>query len=459
MLLSAFLQIINSWKPAFAQTRSSQRAVRQALASMVCMGRRTLTRIIWVSGRENHNLSSEYFLHSRSRWSTDQLFGSIAQHAMPYCRGKFVGVVGDDTSIKKTGSKIKQAFWHRDPMSPKFRINLRFGIRFLQLALVLPLHKTSQASARTLPILFDEATPVKRPRKGRKNYEEEMKEYRELKRTHNLSSYALESIEKARKLLDSSGALHKIMVFIGDGSFCNRTIFSYQTERTELMVRARKDSVLCRRSTSAKRFYDEKTFTPLGLFNDDSVDWKHTRLVYGGKRRVVRYKEVSNIFWQSGAKRRPLRLFVVAPTSYRVRKTGRLRYRDTSFFLTTIVQNDTTALLQLYFDRWQIEVNHREEKDTLGLGQAQLHNSLSVPRQPAFVVAAYSALLLASLNAYGPFRTDDYLPLPRWRANASRPSCLDLIHLLRKQIVENLQIQNEIGVQITFPRLATTAAA
>jgi hypothetical protein len=28
------------------------------------------------------------------------------------------------------------------------------------------------------------------------------------------------------------------------------------------------------------------------------------------------------------------------------------------------------TLLQIYFYRWQIEVNHREEKDTIGVGQA-----------------------------------------------------------------------------------------
>ena len=459
MLLNTFLEILNSWSPAFAQSRTRNRAIRQALASLICVGRKTLTQIICTSGRENHNLSSEYFLHSRSKWSAGDLFHSIAKQALPYCRGNFIGVVGDDTSIPKTGSKIQQAFWHRDPMSPKFRINLRYGIRFLQLALVLPLHKTSEAAARTLPIMFQEATPVKKPRKGRKNYEQEMAQYRELKKTHNLSRYALTSIQQTRNQLDSIGAFQKIMVFVGDGAFCNRTIFSYQTERTELMVRARKDSVLCRRSDSAKRFYDEKTFTPFQIFKDDSIAWKQTRLFYGGKKRVVRYKELSNIFWRSGAKRKSLRLFVVAPTSYRIRKTGRLRYRDTSFFLTTIVENDAKTLLQLYFDRWQIEVNHRDEKTTLGLGQAQLHNPIAVPKQPAFIVAAYSALLLASLLAYGPFRSDDYLPLPRWRANSNRPSCLDLINLLRKQIVENEQTQNEIGVQINYPRLALFAAA
>jgi len=29
-------------------------------------------------------------------------------------------------------------------------------------------------------------------------------------------------------------------------------------------------------------------------------------------------------------------------------------------------------LIQYYFDRWQIEVNHRDEKSLLGVGQAQV---------------------------------------------------------------------------------------
>jgi hypothetical protein len=368
-------------------------------------------------------------------------------------------VVSDDTSVKKTGTLIKQAFWARDPMSPRFRVNLRFGIRFLQFAIVLPLHKTFQAAARTIPILFEEVSAVKRPRRGRKNYSEEIKQYRQLIKIYNLSKRALESITRTRKLLDLSGFADKIMVFIGDGAFCNRTIFSCCTERTHLLLRARKDAKLCKRSQSAKRFYDERKFTPEQVLDDVSIPWKSTRLFYGGKKRLVRYKELAGIYWQHGAKRNPLRLFVVAPTPYRVRKTGRLKYRQSSFLLTTLVQGHSVNLLQLYFDRWQIEVNHREEKDTLGVGQAQLHNFTAVPKQPALVVAAYSALLLASLKAFGPFRTPSYMPLPKWRANSARPSCLDLVTLLRKDIVENTQIQNEMGLQITFQRLATVAAA
>jgi hypothetical protein len=102
-----------------------------------------------------------------------------------------------------------------------------------------------------------------------------------------------------------------------------------------------------------------------------------------------------------------------------------LYYRDPAYLLTTDPRSSLKQLLQIYFDRWQIEVNHREEKDTLGVGQAQLWNVTSVPKQPVLAVASYSALLLASLQE----RCAAYAELPKWRRNARRPSCLDLITL------------------------------
>jgi hypothetical protein len=107
-------------------------------------------------------------------------------------------------------------------------------------------------------------------------------------------------------------------------------------------------------------------------------------------------------------------------------------------------------LLQPYFDRWQIEVNHREEKDTLGVGQAQVRSAQSVPRQPAFAVAAYSALLLAGLLAFGPARTDAYAALPKWRRKAHRPSCLDLITRLRQEMIESQALLKPLGLVLDW---------
>jgi hypothetical protein len=46
-----------------------------------------------------------------------------------------------------------------------------------------------------------------------------------------------------------------------------------------------------------------------------------------------------------------------------------------------------------------------------------------------------SLMLLSVLQTYGPTRTNDYEPLPKWRNAALRPSCQDAITLLlRTQI-------------------------
>jgi hypothetical protein len=127
--------------------------------------------------------------------------------------------------------------------------------------------------------------------------------------------------------------------------------------------------------------------------------------------------------------------------------------------LTTDLQSSAKRLLQIYFDRWQIEVNHRDEKDTLGVGQAQLWNVKAVPKQPVLAVAAYSALLLASLIAFGAERGAAYEALPKWRRKAYRPSCLDLITLLRKEMAQHPQLLKAFEGKITDAQLVRAAAA
>jgi hypothetical protein len=228
----------------------------------------------------------------------------------------------------------------------------------------------------------------------------------------------------------------------------------------ELIARARKDIRLCfRAQDGSRRFYGVQKLTPEQVRLDHSRSWKATTVFYGGKRRKVEYKEVAGIFWQGGARKRPLRLLVVRPTRYRKTKSGRYYYRRPTYLLTTVVNGTVRQLLQIYFDRWQIEVNHREEKDTLGVGQAQLHNVTAVPKQPAFAVASYSALLLASLQAFGAQRGEAYAALPKWRRRAARPSAQDLITLLRKEMTENPTAVAHLGLNPTERGLTAAAAA
>jgi hypothetical protein len=120
----------------------------------------------------------------------------------------------------------------------------------------------------------------------------------------------------------------------------------------------------------------------------------------------------------------------------RTSRNGRKFYRQPAYLLTTDLTTPAAQLIQEYFDRWGIEVNHRDEKEIIGVGEAQVWNRQSVSKVPALLVAMYSWLILAGLHCYGPKRTQEYQPLPKWRRAAKRPSCLDLITLLRQQMVD-----------------------
>jgi hypothetical protein len=105
------------------------------------------------------------------------------------------------------------------------------------------------------------------------------------------------------------------------------------------------------------------------------------------------------------------------------------------------------------------QVNHREEKDTLGVGQAQLGDFTAAPKQPVLSVAAYRALLFASIRAFGAGRGPVYAKLPKWRRRARRPSCLDLIALLRIEMAEQPQLPEPFGFEISAPAMTRAAAA
>jgi len=457
-LFAAWSEIVADWAPSFPQARTFRRAARQALGSLLCVGRRCLSRIIWTQGRQHRSWSSEYFLHSRCRWEPQSLFAGLWRRALPYCPGRLVGVAIDDTRLRKTGRAIPQARYHRDPLSPPFHVNLMRGLRFLQASLLLPLHRRSHASCRALPVRFEEAAPLQKP--SRKAGAEAWQEYKRMSKRHNLSQRLVQMMASLRQVLDEAGGKAKLLVLALDGSFCNRTCFRAARERTELIARARKDARLCFRAPSpSRRFYALSTFTPEQVRQDESYLWKPTKIFYGGKRRRIRYKEVKQIYWRRGAGQIPLRLFVVAPTPYRKRKSSKLYYRQPAYLLTTDLRHSAPQLLQIYFDRWQIEVNHRDEKDTLGVGQAQLWNIDAVPKQPALVVAAYSALLLAALEAFGTQRGEVYQALPKWRRKAHRPSCLDLVTRLRQELVDHPEDPQSWGFHLTDRALTRAADA
>lgn len=443
----------DSWSDVFPRQATTRRAVDLAMALPVTMGRRTISRTISTLGLDQQDWSASYKMFSRSPWASSDLFGEVIETHVEEFAGRIV-VAMDDTNLHKTGKSIAAAGWLRDPLSPPFQTNLIYGIRFLQAALIFPLHRNGNHSARSLPIRFAEVAPVKKP--GSKATPAQVKAYKKARRKKNLSTSARSLMVELRARFDAARAVERNMLMVLDGSFCNRTLFHDPIERVDLLARARKDARLCLPSQEAgQRVYDPSIFTPEQILNDEALPFRPATLHYGSDWREVRFKEINHVLWRRGGGPRPLRLIVLAPQPYKVRNSGSLQYRQPAYLLTTDTTSPAEELIQAYLDRWQIEVNHREEKSLFGVGQAQVWSPLAVSRQPEFVVAVYSLLHLSALKLFGPSRSDVYPLLPKWRRNGKRPSLLDIITLLRHELNET---SGALLVSGTLPQNALLTA-
>jgi hypothetical protein len=223
MLLPALLAILEGWLPAFSQARSGRRAITQALGGLRALGRRTLSRSLWALGRQHQDWSADDRLHARAEWNPQALLQPVLEQGLPFCTGPFVVAAMDDTRIRKTGHRIVSAFYQRDPLSPKFRLNRMWGLRFFQVSLLLPLYRTwEQAAPRSLPIRFVEVPALKRPRQ---KASPDWSAYRKAVKQHNLSQQALGVIRDLRGAVDQAGGGARVLLVVGDNGFCNRTLF------------------------------------------------------------------------------------------------------------------------------------------------------------------------------------------------------------------------------------------
>jgi hypothetical protein len=107
--LRTLIQLLETWRPAFSQSRSHRRAVGQAIGMLVGFGRRTLSRAICALGRQQQDWSADYRLHARAEWQPNHLFQGVLENALPFCRGRYVIAAIDDTRLHKTGRHIQRA--------------------------------------------------------------------------------------------------------------------------------------------------------------------------------------------------------------------------------------------------------------------------------------------------------------------------------------------------------------
>jgi hypothetical protein len=450
---------------AFAQRRTWQRARRLGLGQLACLGRHTVTGVLCAAGRQFVDWSADYRLFSKDHWDQQQLFVPVLRGVLDLLPpGAPLVSALDDTLLKKTGTKIPGVAYRRDPLSPPFQVNLIRAQRFIQLSALLPAGQ-SPAAGRAIPLRFEHSPSVPKPKRSAST--EEWQACQRERRVKNLSTHAVGLFEQMRRELDQRHDARDRLLVVGvDGSYTNKTVLKGLPERTTLIGRIRKDAKLFyppgnqeQPAVGAKRRYGAAAPTPEQLRQDSAVGWQEVEAFAAGRRHTFRVKTIAPVWWKKAGADRPLRMVVIAPVGYRPRKGSKLLYRQPAYLICSDPELPLDKLLQYYLWRWDIEVNHRDEKQIIGVGQAQVRSPRSVERQPALAVASYAILLLAAARAFGVAATRGALPPPKWQAGRSKPrlSAEELIRQLRSEVwAHAIELLDANSDDFVVPPAATT---
>jgi hypothetical protein len=431
------------------------------VSALAGLGRRTVADLLVVSGQAFRDWTAAYRLFQKRRVDPQAFFDvvkeSVEERLAP--DQPFVTPL-DDTLVRKAGKKVPGTGWRRDPLGPKFKTQFAWAQRFLQIAVAWPFD-SGTGEAGVIPIDFVHAPT---PPKLKKNASEEERKRRERERKLTaVTRVAVERLGLLRAWLDRRpGGKTRPLHAVGDGGFTNETVLKGLPARTVFIGRVRKDAKLHFVPTpedqnphGRKRTYGRRAPTPEALLRDPGVPFQEVNAFAAGQEHAFRVKTLSPVLSDLNGGRQALRLLVIAPLGYRPKKGSRVLYREAAPLICTDPEWPVEKVVQEFAWRWGIEVNHRDEKTLLGVGEAQVRHPEAAARVPALLVATYALLRVAARLAFGTAPLPETLPRPKWQRETRRThaSTVELLRHLRAELWGRV-----LGLA-HFSRFATRAPA
>ena len=207
--------IFQKTRVAFKQERVFQKARELALATILVLGKHTLTGMITAGGKQFQDWSATYRMFEEERIDQRSLFAPAITGVLEMTvQDVPLFTMMDDTLVRKRGKKIAGTAWKRDPLGPPFHTNFVWGQRYLQISAALPDLDIS-GRARGIPLDFHHAPSAVKPRKNAAP--EAWEEYKIQQKKCKISSVGKARLAELRKQVPD----RKIVCSV-DGGFTNK---------------------------------------------------------------------------------------------------------------------------------------------------------------------------------------------------------------------------------------------
>jgi hypothetical protein len=433
-LLPTFLALVAAHRPAVQQARCFQRLSVLAVGLLCAVGRHTLSQVLVSLGLGALDWSAAYRLFSGVRIHDTVLARCFLRETLVHAPVEAPYLVAiDGVQLPHQSRRMPGTSWLHNPTSPPFKRGIHRAQRFSHLAWLTP--PTAAGDSRAIPLRLIPAFPAKAVRP------EAVAEQAEWHpRTEWQAGFA--QVMWLRTELDVAGREEQWVLALGDGLYGTAKLWAQLPERVSLLARCPKNRALYalpepHPGRGRPRKYGERQPTPQAWL-PARRGWTEARLPVRGRLVPCTYR-VEGPYLVTGAPAQPLRLLAVKGIDRR--RNGRRVQRDPSFWLVSAVEQDgqwvlpvpVEQLLGYAWQRWEIEVTHRELKTDFGLGESQAWNPFATVLSVQWRAWVFAVAVLAGYRVWGltrpPLRS-----LGRWWPGSRRWSFGQLWQAYRQEL-------------------------
>jgi hypothetical protein len=324
-------------------------------AWIVCLGRRTISRVWQTTGRAGHeDHSKAYRLFNQAVWNWDDLARiTLLELLADLIPGSSVWVVVDDTLAHKRGAKVAFGGIFLDAVlsSRKHKI-FRFGVNWVTLGVVvrLPFRKDRFFCVNLLWRVYSKKV------KGL---------------PHQTKS------QLARQMLDLVAAWlpERTVYVVADSAYVGKHLLKGLPQHVHAIGPIHPKARLTRplpAGDNGNRKKGPALPNPTQLLCDPAYQAKGLVLpLPDGEKKRLQVKVIKGVCWYPALTRREIQLVLVRDPAG--------KWRD-EMLLSTDEKLSAKEVILGYVRRWSVEVCYWESKELLGLHEAQVWNDLAVQR-------------------------------------------------------------------------------
>ena len=408
-LINQFMSLVEKMRPSFNQERVYRRAKAMMLAELFAFGRHTVTQLIQTLGLVDVEWSSFYRLFSQERFREEKASRLLVEEIVTEVADEaYIAVGADGVQIPRQSRTMPGTHWAKGLNTAYFQKGLVRAQRYVAIWWLTPMVK---GFSRAIPIRSLPAFPKKAVASN----------YRWAKEW----AVGVALINWLREQLNELGQSKKMLLVLLDGSYDVAELWAGLPDGVCLAARTARNRVLHHPPTSAAkkrgrpRLYGYRAKLPHQWLKSRR-QFKRIEVTVRGKPRPMRY-QIRGPFLRVRAPDTPLFLVIIG---------GRTRHKKAlykpCYYLVSAVERDgrwqlplpIKTLLTWLWQRWELEVGHRELKSGFGLGDKQGWHPTGTVVATQWTFWLYALLLLAAYRCWG--LTGGPQPPGRWRRPALR---------------------------------------